>query len=542
MSQTIDQIFLTHTTKTSEKIALTDGTGAARLGLANINQLTYGQAGRYIRHTAAFFRQLGFAEGDVIAVQLPHIAETPLLLLALVNAGLVPCLLPGHWRQAELSEALPRVKPRAIIAHQCFADYDPFEAMFDVAASNISLRFVFGIGADLPDGVTPLPDLTRIISTEANIDDLPEEKAMLRRSGEQVAFISWSKDENCAPAPVAYTHIQLMANTHLLTSLVQQDRAPAILTTYSPTNPVGLIGAFMPWILEHGTLHIASSLKLARCPARISEERINIALIPEGLQAAFISSCLEARIADSELPHLLLVAPTPHQDNNRQPEIIPTGKTTRLYNLNGLCLLPRPADEPHRPGLLHLGNQPGPDGETFDPPFIEARIQGATQRAGDHGDIMRGRLELNGTAIGFSNWADDITTARHMNFNTHWEKTGLTAAIIDQALTTLEIERPENGVYYASNLFNSFELDRLYQAYPGFVDAAAFSIADATIGDRLLAAIIPQPGIALSYEDFKNHLLAQNVSPAKIPEKLVTVEEIPRNEDGVVARASILSP
>ncbi len=154
---------------------------------------------------------------------------------------------------------------------------------------------------------------------------------------------------------------------------------------------------------------------------------------------------------------------------------------------------------------------------------------------------MRGRLELSGTAIGFTNWQTDMTTARHFNFNDHWEKTGLQATIIDQALSRLAIEAAESTVYNASNPFNSAELDRLYSSYPGVIDAAAFTIKDATLGERLLAAIIPNPGESLSYEEFKNHLLTQNISPAKIPEKLVTVEEIPRNEDGIVTRSAILS-
>ena len=153
---------------------------------------------------------------------------------------------------------------------------------------------------------------------------------------------------------------------------------------------------------------------------------------------------------------------------------------------------------------------------------------------------MQGRLEIGGTAVGFTNWQTNMTTMPHSNYDEHWEKTYLTASLIDQAMSLLDILPNDDTIYYGNSQLYGQELDRLYQAYPGFVDAAAFAIEDPLLGERLFAAIIPQPGDALSFDDFKQHLLAQNVSPAKIPEKLVTVTQIPRSSDGLIERQEIL--
>lgn len=539
MSQTIDQIFLSHAAKNGEQIALTEAPGPARLGLSPVPDLSYSAAAAYIRHMATKFRQCGFNEGDVIVVQLPNIAEAPLLLLSIINAGLVPALMPSHWRGAELGEALIHINPRAIIAHSSDTSYDPFPAIFEIAAEHMGLRYIYGLGPDLPDGVTPLSDLTTLISEDIQTP-AKEDKAMLRRSGEQLAFIAWTRDENCRTAPVAYTHLQLMANAHLLISAAGLTDRLSLLTAYGPTNPVGLIGAFIPWMMEGGSIHLISSLKQALVSQPYNDHAVNLALLPEQL-APRLS---ELELGDGLLgdaPHLFLVASTPHSPPPPYQLGSGAGAVTSVVNLNALCLIPRQTNDYNDEGLLFLGPQPGPDGDIVNPPFIETRIQGATQKAGSQDDVLRGRLEVNGTAIGFTNWQPDMTTSRHFNFNNHWEKTGLEATIINQSLNRLRLEAPESTVYYGSTPFSSDELDRLYQTYPGFIDAAAFTIKDATLGERLLAAIIPTPGEALSYEDFKNHLLTQNISPAKIPEKLVTVEEIPRNEDGYVTRSAILS-
>lgn len=545
MSQTIDQIFLNHAETRGDELALTDCASSHRLGLSAIDEISYSTAAEYIRHNASFFRQLGFREGDIILVQMPNIAETPLLLLALINAGLVPCLLPSHWRGKELADALEKVTPRAIIAHKCSADHDPFPTLFELAADYIGLRFIFGIGSDLPDGVTPLPEISDLIEGRLTAEE-GQQKALLRRSGEQAALIGWTRDREAAPQPVAYTHLQLMANAHLIISAAGVPGRPSILTTYAPTNPIGLIGAFIPWIVEGGVIHLSASLKHALNPERFKNHKINLALVPESLHHQLLSAAKAAGLEHTAEPlaaepHYLLVARAPHDNPPEAAGGNGPGAATSLIDLNGLCLLPRNQSLSAKGALLPLGPLPGPDGERVDPPFIEARLQGATQKAGSDGDVLSGRLELNGTAIAFADWQPDMTTTRHMNFNPHWEQTGLTAAITDQAMSLIRIEPSSGTVYYGSNPLNSAELDRLYQACPGIIDAAAFTIRDELLGERLLAAIIPQPGAALSYEEFKAHLLTQNISPAKIPEKLVTVEEIPRTEDGLVARREILS-
>lgn len=541
MSKTLDKIFLSTAQKYADDVAITDCPGNARLGLGTINELTYNQAQRYITQTASFFRELGFKDGDVILTQLPNIAETPLILLSIINAGLIPCLLPTHWRSKEIKQAIHSLKPKAVLAHQSVPDYDPFTTMMEIASEQMSLRYIFGLHDNLPDGITPLPNLlqTIAVATQATEDD----DTIYRRGGEQVAFIGWTHDEEGTPHPVAYTHIQLMANAHFISERLNQSGTvitqPSILTPYSPTTLHGLITAFIPWVMEGGTLHITSSLNIDQTAVRILESNVNRVLFPEALGTKLNAALTELGLSASELPNLALIATTPTNANNYTGANQQDSSAT-IYNLNGLCLMASSAKQNSR-AILQLGHQTAPNEQPLTPPFIETRLSGGPQKAGDDQDVMSGRLELNGTAIGFSNWQEDMTTAPLSNFDEHWEKTYLTASVFDEAMSSLKIESNENTIYYGNSQLSGPELDQLYQAYPGFVDAAAFSIKDPLLGERLFAAIIPNPGDALSFDDFKDYLKAQNISPAKIPEKLVTVSEIPRGQDGLIVRHAIFS-
>lgn len=574
MSQTIDKIFLSHAEKQGDNPALTDTKGRQRLGLSTIEQLTYRQAKRYVTAAAAYFRQFQFSEGDIVIVQMPNIAETHLIMLALLNAGLVPCPIPTHWRRAEIDPALKKLKPRAIISHQSSPDNDPFQSMFEVAANHASIRFIFGLGDNLPDGVSPLPPLVENITTDHEPENQPS--VVFSRSSEQLAFIGWSRDNEGHASPVAYTHIQLMANHHIVSEQVNLEGRPNLLSFYAPTGLNGMVTTFLPWVIEGGTLHIAAKLKLSDLKERIEKYQINLAVIPQAIENKFINALKTAELDQQALPHLMLISPTPYHKEHTgvidETEHSAINKTT-IYNLNGLCLFPQsdnaaiqfqkelPADlhPSTSKGLLHLGPQRSANSEIEaapSPAFIETRIQGAAQKAGEsdeheslntattnllNASVLKGRLEISGLAVGFTNWQSNMTTIPLSNFDTHWEKTYLSAALIDQAMSLVKILPARDAIYYGSTQLEGKELDEIYQTYPGFVDAAAFSIKDPVLGERLYAAIIPKPGTALSYEDFKQHLLEQHISPAKIPEKLVTVFEIPRTEDGHIKRQEILN-
>ena len=319
----------------------------------------------------------------------------------------------------------------------------------------------------------------------------------------------------------------------MLTERQGLEATPNILSSYNTTSLPGLIAAFIPWITEAGCLHLTTNLKSDHLNAAIEEHNINLAIVPQG-----ISKALESITAPNT--HFALVATSPARPKAKQETQKTAPKISHLYNINGLTMVTS-TNEPGE-GLLKLGPQEDPNGNTPNPPFIETRLQGATQKAAQGGDVMKGRLELSGTAVGFTEWHASITTSPLSNFDQHWEKTALTGRLINNEMSWLEIETASDILYHGNHALNAPELDTLYQAYPGFIDAAAFSIKDPIMGERLFAAIIPRPGDALSYEDFKNHLLAQQISPAKIPEKLVTVTEIPRDKQGLIARGEILRP
>ena len=53
----------------------------------------------------------------------------------------------------------------------------------------------------------------------------------------------------------------------------------------------------------------------------------------------------------------------------------------------------------------------------------------------------------------------------------------------------LKLERDPEFLYHGGFVLAAAELDQIYQSFPGFVDAACFTLPDPIVGDRILSLI-----------------------------------------------------
>jgi non-ribosomal peptide synthetase component E (peptide arylation enzyme) len=138
--------------------ALVDPPNREVLGLGRPRSLTYREADAAVDALASFFIELGLEPGDRIAVQLPNVIEAPLTLLTAWRAGLTVAMLPLLWRGVEIGKICEAVEPKALVGVAEFAGERNAEMLREIAVAHLSVRFVLGFGAGLPDGVASLEE------------------------------------------------------------------------------------------------------------------------------------------------------------------------------------------------------------------------------------------------------------------------------------------------------------------------------------------------------------------------------------------------
>ncbi len=246
---TLDGLLRRTAAEAPDRLALIDPPNKKHIMGEAPLRLSYGQADAIVDHLADTLATLGLARDDVVAIQLPNTVEAVLTILACFRAGLIASPLPVIWREHELATALPNIAPRALITSQRIFAHPHADMMRNIAAELMTVRFVFGFGKDLPDGVMSLE--ARIPETgKANEAPCPPDE---ENKANDIATLTWSAGNSDQDFTVARSHNQWVAAGLMLMLEAKLSPGSHILNPFPLTSlvPLGLMGA---WLLSGGTL------------------------------------------------------------------------------------------------------------------------------------------------------------------------------------------------------------------------------------------------------------------------------------------------
>ncbi len=273
-SPTLCDLFARTLARRPDELALSDPLNKSRITGQPPQKLTYAQADSVIASLAAQLMAAGLPPGAVVGVQLANTIEYPLVLLAAWRAGLTVALLPQLWRRAELADALGRVSARAIICSRRIEIADHAELVMVAAADVFSVRHVFGIGSDLPDGMTPL-DLNEKDEMDAG-PPLPPVHAR------KAAIVSFDVTPD-GPLAVPRSHINLIAGALAISMESGLPPAAKILSCAIPSSFAGLVSSMVTWLLSGAHCRCIIHSIVRHCKARSTGDRCDTLIAPAHL-------------------------------------------------------------------------------------------------------------------------------------------------------------------------------------------------------------------------------------------------------------------
>lgn len=507
---TLDALFRKTATAHPERLALCDADEDAG-GFREVpRRLTYGEADAEISRLAAFFAAVGLKHDNVVGLQSAGTVDAVITFLAALRAGLVIAPLPLHWRQKNVLEALTRAGAKALVAGESFGGRSIGLEARDTAADLFALRFVFGLGRDVADG---------LMEVEQILGELPDdlEPAPIRRdqnAADHVATLTWTRSTSGEPLPIARSHNQWIACGLMPYLELSLPQAPNVLLPYALTGMAGIGAGLIPWLLSGGTLHLHHPGSLRRLAAHADAADADIVLCPGALVPA-----LDRRI---ERPDCRIVpvwqahspAPAPHGSNRELVDLHIADEFAMVARTREGSALPRP---------LPSGRIGSPSAAAQAPALLEIAIDTEPSPA---------MLKVRGAMVPDSAWP-----ACKVRMPT--DKAGF----VD---TLLPLRQTENGItgfgipgQMAPGVGSLPTLDALYAAFPGIREAAAFLVEDGILGARLYAAMVPQKGLLFDVEGFYAYLEAEHASLAEVPHRVLPVAALPRNAAGKVDREAL---
>ena len=117
--------------------------------------------------------------------------------------------------------------------------------------------------------------------------------------------------------------------------------------------------------------------------------------------------------------------------------------------------------------------------------------------------------------------------------------TGDLFQIIDER-TIAFFDRKKDIIKRGGFPISSAEVEDIIKKHPKIMDAAVVGYPDERLGERVCAFVVPKPGESITLEEIKELMKESGVAFYKWPEKLVIVNQIPRNLLGKVQKLSLI--
>ncbi len=540
---TLQALFRSAAARGRDRLAVCDPPNKPDICGGAPRQLTYGEVEVAASRLADLFRTLGLGRDDVVAMQLPNTVEQIVVFLGALEAGLIVSPLPLLWREHELRSALPWIKPRALITSGTITGRKYAEMMCAATPDLLSVRAILAFGADTPDGVIPLDGVFE------NSDDVPQpEPAPLETpvNANDVATICWSGGDGILPGAVPRSHNQWIAAGMMQLLEAGIERDSTILCPY-PLSGLVPIGAFMvPWLLSGGTLCLHHPIDTDVLAVQLRDHSVSYTGLPPAvIDVLKRQGVFDPGSAGSKLSALACLWPAailPKNAEEYASDLMMPVIDLRSVGEYAYHARRRVAGE--APGLLGQGDVTYPTNKSGGAALLSTRVKGGITSNAAKASLLTGDLMIKSPMM-FDEFypttvedADEPVLAKDSR---GYVNTGLRCLLIGNVVPKIDIIRHDGNVICHGGLnVSANELDQLYSEHEMVTEAAAFSFEDPVMGERIMAAIVPLDGADISLSDFADYLRARQVASFKVPDQLVTVKMIPRDDNGAILRDRML--
>jgi mycobactin salicyl-AMP ligase len=506
----LDELFRKTAAAHPDRLALADAPDRATWTGGEPRRLTYAEADREIDRLAAFYATVGLTADHVIGVQAPNTVDTVVAVLAALRADLIISPLPLHWRQKNVLEALNSIGAKGFIAADRVETRDVGTAARDIAADLFALRFVFGLGKDIPDGLIELGPMLKEMG-----DDLVFTPAERPDPADHTATICWSRsgEEN---VPVTRCHNHWVAAARMVVLEAHLKEGCSFVLPYSLSGLTGLGGGLVPWLLTGGTLHLHHPTSLANLAAHANDVQADAVMTPGPL-----AQTLDRKLENSKTTLLAawnISAPHP-------TTFVARRRLVDLHVADEFALVAKARGPSAKMKATALGKHSGPNGCESGPALLEIAVT-------DEVEAQLPTLLVKGPMVPEIGWRTINGDSRRVR----WEGNGFLN-------TNIKVELVDGGIsgfgipgHYALGTGNLETIDVIYAAYPGIREAAAFVVEDPVVGARMYAALVPDAGHVPDAGAFFAFLDAEGVDLAKIPHRVLILQSLPRNPDGTICR------
>ena len=539
--RTLDDLFAAQTAAGADRLALLDPPNRGAICGGAPRRLTYGALGGLVDRLASVLLEQGVGKDDIVAVQLPNIAELVALYLAATRIGAILAPFPVQYRSFELTQLGRFIEPRIFITAARIGDQPRAAQVVELRAAIPSLRAVLALGEAVPDGAQ---SLDAALARPADGDRLAAHRARHPVGANDIATLCFTSGTTGVPKGVPRSHNEWVAIAHASVEGARMRPGIRLLNPFPLVNMAGIGGMIVPWLISGGILINHHPLDLAVFLGQIAAERPEYTVAPPTLLTMLLKN--EALLAKADLSSLRIIgsgsAPLPPSMVKAYQERFGIAVTNVFGSNEGVCLLSGADDFPDPEQRAQYFPR-------FGVPRFEWRLRaGQMQRtrlvALESGIEIEepglpGELRIKGPMVFAGYWRNPEADAAAFD-NDGFFRTGDMFEIAGDAAGAPRyyrfVGRCKDLIIRGGMNIAPEEVEALLAGHPGIAEVAVVGYPDEIMGERTRAVIVPRGQPAPTLPALVAFLEELGIAKYKLPERLDCVPALPRNPVGKVLK------
>ena len=471
------------------------------------NRTSWRELAQRVDRFAAGLYAAGVARGDVVAVQLPNVAEFIVAYLAICRLGAVMSTLHMPYRGTEFETLLRHSRAKAVICLAQARDWSPAAAALGLRATIPSLQAVIALGA-ADGGALAFAQLEA--TSPAGIRDLPGPAA-----GDPFLLL-YTSGTTSAPKAVPHSYHTLLSNARL--SVPEHGIGPAdrVLSAAPYSHLFGLYALHVCWAAGAAAvlLPVFTPPDLAVAVERDQPSALWTA--PAHIAACRAGGLFDKHDFSSLRLAIMSGSACPEELVRWFAARLPACAVTQLWGMTETqaALYTRPGDSLDIAATTAGRPSPG----------TEVRVVAADEAICAPGE--EGELQVRG-CLAFAAFYDNAAANETAFAAAGWYRSGDLASM-DAAGNVTITGRGKDVINRGGHKFNPRDVEDLLDAHPKVLQSAIVPMADPVLGERACCFATLRPGAAgLTLDELVDYLAGCGIAKMKFPERLVVVAEMP---------------
>ncbi|MHA3701143.1 AMP-binding protein [Jatrophihabitans sp. YIM 134969] len=491
----VDQHLAAATLSTPDRIAVID----------RERSWTYAELDQAVDRFAAVLQARGVDAGDVVSWILPNWAEAVVVHLGTLRAGAVSNPIIPIYRDRETGFILRQARTKVLVVPGVFRGFDYPEMVEEIRGDLPDLRTVVVVGEPAHANHVPFASFLA--------DGRPDAVRRDPRDADDVALLLYTSGTVSAPKGALHNHNTLDYENRGMIEFFGLSGSDVVFMPSPVGHIIGVLyGMQLPFMLGTTVVLLdiwdpGRALELIerhRCSFVVAATPFLHGLVHHpDLPGRDVSSLRVFACGGADVP----------------PELVRTA-TTALD-----CMVSRGYGSTEFPTASAcndadpLGKRAHTDGRP---------IEAAEVRIADDGELQVRGPEL---FLGYLNSAlnDDAFTGDG------WFRTGDLARIDSEGYVEITGRKKDIIIRSGENISAKEIEDALFE-HPRVADVAVVASPDPVVGERVCAVVVPRSDESVTLDELVTWLGERRMARQKLPERLLVVDELPRNASGKIQK------